>query len=117
VPKLHFAAVLFSSLISGIAVNAQAIDRLFEEQAARSEETRIIRSPISGIENRLWFNYIGNVNETQKELVSDLRNSSDIEDLRDAWDEYRIELSGERRHYIDEMRERGYRYVQVDVID
>lgn len=101
----------------GVAATAHATVTLFEEQAARAEEQRVIRSPIGGIENSRWFDYIGNVNEAQKELATDLRNASDTEDLREVWDEYRIELRGERVHYIREMAERGYRYGTVEVID
>ena len=75
--------------------------------------TRIITSPIAGIENSRWYDYRTNVNETSKELATDLRHASDTEDVRDAWDEYRIELAHERQHYISEMAERGYRYGAV----
>ncbi len=101
----------------GIAATAAATPTLYEEEAARAEERRVIRAPIAGVENSLWFDYLTNVNETQKELSSDLRRASDTEDLRDAWDEYRIELSSERRHYVREMREDGYRVGSVEVID
>ena len=53
--------------------------------------------------------------EAQKELASDLRHVSDTEDLRDAWEEYRHELAHERRDYVKEMAERGYRYGVVTV--
>ncbi len=102
---------------AGIAASAHATVTLYEEQAARAEEQRIIRAPIAGIENSRWFDYIGNINEAQKELSTDLNNVSDSEDLREVWDEYRIELRSERTHYVREMAERGYRYRQVDVID
>ncbi len=88
---------------------AGAVDALPEEAAARAEEALILTSPIAGIENRLWFDYRINVTEAQKELTSDLRHAGDIEDRRDAWEEYAVELRHERRHYIKEMAERGYR--------
>ena len=115
--RLFPRTLLALAAAAGVAASAHAAVQLYEEQAARAEEQRIIRAPIAGIENSRWFDYIGNVNETQKELSSDLRRASDSEDLRDAWDEYRIELRGQRSHYVREMREDGYRYTQVDVID
>ncbi|MES2699573.1 MAG: hypothetical protein V4647_08185 [Pseudomonadota bacterium] len=92
-----------------LANAANAVDMLHEETVARAEEQQILARPIAGIENRLWFNYRINVTEAQKELSSNLRHSSDIEDLRDAWEEYAVELRHERRHYIKEMAELGYR--------
>ena len=53
--------------------------------------------------------------EAQKELSSDLRRASDVEDLRDAWEEYAFELRHEREDYIHDMAERGYRgYVTLE---
>ncbi|HEX8027295.1 MAG TPA: hypothetical protein VF491_02485 [Vicinamibacterales bacterium] len=92
----------------GSAALAQPGPTLYEEAVARQEEQRIIAQPIGGIRNHFWFDYRSNVNETTKELASDLRHASDTEDLRDAWDEYRLELLHERRHYAGEMAERGY---------
>ena len=96
---------------------AQQAPKLYEEMIARQEERQIIPAPIAGIENSLWFDYRINVMETGKELASDLRHASDTEDLRDAWDEYRIELAHERRHYVNKMAKRGYRYGNVIVGD
>ncbi|WP_073976341.1 hypothetical protein, partial [Erythrobacter donghaensis] len=73
--------------------------------------------PIAGIENRLWFDYRINVTEAQKELGSDLRRATDIEDRRDAWEEYAVELKHERVHYIEEMAERGYRMGNAIIVD
>ena len=91
------------------ATAAQAVPTLFGEQLARQEEQRIITSPIAGIENNLWFDYRIDVAEAQKELTSDLRRASDIEDQRDAWEEYAHELKHEREDYIHDMAKRGYR--------
>ena len=88
---------------------------LIEESLAREEEGRIITSPIAGIENKFWFDYRGDINEAQKELSSDLNRASDIEDIRDAWEEYTFELAGERRSYVKEMAERGYRMGTVTI--
>ena len=91
------------------ATGHAATQGLHEEQLARVEERLIINTPIAGIENKLWFDYRIDITEAQKELRSDLARASDIEDLRDAWEEYGRELHKERTHYIEEMAERGYR--------
>lgn len=109
-------------LILGIAAGAAAISTtanaavsLYEETLAREEERRILSHPIAGIENSLWFDYRIDVTEAQKELASDLRRATDVEDLRDAWEEYAFELRHEREDYIHEMAERGYRgYVTIE---
>ena len=102
----------------GVATAATAaIPALHEEKYAREQEAMIITSPIAGIENRFWFDYRIDITEAQKELTSDLRRASDVEDLRDAWEEYGHELKIERTHYIEEMAERGYRYGQVIVVE
>lgn len=98
-------------------VTTAAVPMLHEEKYARDQEALIFTSPIAGIENRFWFDYRIDITEAQKELNSDLRRASDIEDLRDAWEEYGHELKGERKHYIEEMAERGYRYGQVIVFE
>lgn len=94
-----------------------ALPMLYEEQAARVEEARIIRSPIAGIENSNWFDYRANVGETKKELSSDLRQAGDTEDRREAWDEYGSELRHERSNYVKAMAKKGYRAPEVYVGD
>lgn len=92
-----------------VPVSAMAVvPAMYEERVARVEENRIIQSPIGGIEGKHWFNYRANVNETQKELATDLRKASDIEDQRDAWEEYGSELRHERGTYAKAMAKRGY---------
>ncbi|MFS0848835.1 hypothetical protein AB3M93_05085 [Novosphingobium panipatense] len=103
------ALALAVAPVTAIAV----VPTMYEETAARAEEDRIIRSPIGGIEGKHWFNYRANVNETQKELSSDLRHASDIEDQRDAWEEYGTELRHERGTYVKAMAKRGYRVPTV----
>lgn len=88
---------------------------LYEETLAHEEEARIVSAPIAGIQNNLWFDYRTDVGEAQKELASDLRHSSDTEDLRDAWDEYAHELKHERIAYVRKMAKRGYRQGEVIV--
>jgi hypothetical protein len=110
-------ATLSLPLLGLATAAAAAIPMLHEEQVARTEESRIITLPIAGIENRLWFDYRINVTEAQKELGSDLRRATDIEDRRDAWEEYAVELKHERVHYIEEMAERGYRMGNAFIVD
>ena len=45
-----------------------------------------------------------------------MRHSSDAEDNRDAWDEYRAELADARGDYAKEMTEKGYPVGQVRVL-
>ena len=107
-----------SVLTLGVATAATAaVPMLHEEQLARDEEARIITQPIAGIENRFWFDYRIDITEAQKELSSDLRRASDVEDRRDAWEEYAGELAHERKHYIEEMAERGYAMGRVIFVD
>ncbi len=75
----------------------------------------MVWGPIAGIENGLWFDYRIDVTEAQKELSADLRRASDIEDLRDAWEEYARELRKERKRYVEQMAKRGYRIGTVTV--
>jgi hypothetical protein len=94
---------------------AMAVPTLYEQQLAQREEARVIRAPIAGVRNSRWFDYRTNVSETQKELASDLRRSSDIEDRRDAWEEYGHELRHERVSYVNAMAKKGYRIPRVYV--
>lgn len=113
--------VLISALSLGFAVTAGAAVhipyQIEEQRLAHFEEARIITRPIGGIENHYWFDYRTDIGEAKKELASDLRNASDLEDLRDAWDEYRVELSGERATYVNKMAKQGYRYGTVELTD
>ena len=104
-------AATIAALALGTVTNAASanVGTLYEEQLAMEEEARILQYPIAGIENSLWFNYRINVVETQKELYSDLRRASDLEDLRDAWEEYAHELRDNREDYTRDMARRGYR--------
>lgn len=94
----------------------QAADYMLPEEAyAREEERKIITQPIAGIQNSLWFDYRIDVMEAQKELASDLRRASDLEDERDAWEEYGDELRHERVDYVKDMAKRGYRMGTVTI--
>ncbi|MBO9671279.1 MAG: hypothetical protein J7485_12255 [Sphingobium sp.] len=97
------------------AVNTRIV--LAEERMAHEEEGRIITSPIGGVENHFWYDYRVNILESQKELARDLREASKTKDMRNAWDEYRGELSHERGHYVHVMAKRGYHAPSVEVID
>ncbi|WP_404481281.1 hypothetical protein [Novosphingobium sp. BL-52-GroH] len=109
--KIITAAVLAAAAVPTVAM--AVVPAMYEERVARAEEERIVQSPIGGIEGKHWYNYRANVNETQKELSSDLRHASDIEDQRDAWEEYGTELRGERGKYVKAMAKRGYRVPTV----
>ncbi|QKG70106.1 hypothetical protein [Erythrobacter mangrovi] len=108
---------LVSLATLGLATAATAAPMLYEEQVARAEEALILTSPIAGIENSRWFDYRSDVGEAQKELVSDLRRASDLEDTRDAWEEYAHELKHERIDYIEDMAEKGYRQGTVTIVN
>lgn len=109
---------MLSLIALGLAGAASAaVPMLHEEQLARAEERLILTHPIAGIENSLWFDYRIDVAETQKELSSDLRRASDLEDRRDAWEEYAHELKHEREDYVHDMAKRGYRQGTVHLIN
>lgn len=112
--KLAIATPVIALGMIAAAGHAAASD-LYEERLARAEEHLILAAPIAGIENSLWYDYRIDITEAQKELRSDLNRASDIEDLRDAWEEYARELRKERIHYIEEMAERGYRSGTVTI--
>lgn len=111
--KIIAAAALAAAAVPVAAI--AVVPQMYEQSVARAEEERIIRSPIGGIQGKHWYNYRANVNETQKELSSDLRRASDIEDQRDAWEEYGSELRDERGTYVKEMAKRGYRVPTVHI--
>lgn len=111
--KLTLAAALSALAISASA--AASVGLLYEEQLARAEEGKILTRPIAGIENNRWFDYRSDVLEAQKELTSDLRRASDLEDRRDAWEEYGHELRHERLDYIHDMAKKGYRDGTVSI--
>lgn len=98
----------------GVASAASAaLPRLYEEQMARAEEARIIKSPIAGIRNSRWYDYRTDIGEAEKELANDLAGAGDVEDRRDAWEEYAHELKHERHEYVEYMAKRGHRYGSV----
>lgn len=105
--------LIFTAAIAAISLGAtaQATEMLYEESLAREEEQMILTHPIAGIENHLWFDYRIDITEAQKELASDLRHADDVEDRRDAWEEYARELRHERIDYVRDMARRGYRGV------
>lgn len=114
--KSIFAKTTIAAIAAAATVApALAQEMLYEEFWARQQEAQIFDAPIAGIQNRFWFDYRINVIEAQEELASDLGDASDIEDMRDAWEEYGHELKDERDHYVDEMAERGYRAYTVTV--
>lgn len=115
----HSTFTLAAGAAAAVAVLAPATAALavqpvmYEESVAHAEEARIIVSPIAGIHNSKWYDYRINITESQKELASDLRHASDIEDQRDAWEEYAGELQHQRKTYVKAMAKKGYRIPQV----
>lgn len=109
--RIFRSAVLAMAAVPAVAMAAVPV--MYEESMARQEEQLILRSPIGGVENSHWYDYRINVNESQKELASDLRHATDTEDRRDAWDEYAGELRHERKTYVKAMAKRGYKLPQV----
>jgi hypothetical protein len=110
--NLAIAVSLFAAPTAALATPA-----MYEQQLAQQEEARIIHTPIGGVRNSKWFDYHTNVNETRKELASDLRRASDLEDRRDAFEEYGHELRHQRVTYVRAMAKKGYRAPRVYVGD
>lgn len=110
---------MFRTALLGLVVAATtaeaALPILYEEAFAREEERQIYQAPLAGIYNSSWFDYRINVIEAQKELSNDLRGADDIEDRREAWEEYGNELAKERKHYVKTMAKKGYREGRVFV--
>ena len=109
--KISTTAALIALGMAGTAT--AAIPILYEKQMARAEESRIIAAPIAGIANSRWYDYRNDIGEAKKELSSDLHRASDLEDTRDAWEEYADELKNERVEYVKYMAKRGHRYGSV----
>lgn len=110
-------ALLAVALVAPASAVVHTDAPTFEERQAKQEEQRIFRAPIAGIRNSSWFNYRTNLVEARKELANDLNGAGDMEDLRDAWDEYRGELVDSRHDYAKKMAKKGYRIPNVSVID
>ncbi|MCJ1960069.1 hypothetical protein [Novosphingobium mangrovi (ex Hu et al. 2023)] len=116
--KTFRTAVLAAAVAipAGAAVAAMPMSDMpmtAEQQWAQTEEGRIMTSPIAGIENSQWFDYQGNVLETKKELSSDLKRATDLEDARDAYGEYAHELKDNRLDYAEYMAEKGHTVPRV----
>lgn len=116
---MMYAKLLASAALLGMApaaVLAQEGQVSYEEQLAQVETQLVYQAPIAGVQNNYWFNYQTDLAEARKELTSDLHGSSDAEDNRDAWDEYRAELADARGDYAKEMAEKGYPVGEVRVL-
>jgi hypothetical protein len=111
-----FPLLIFGATAMATATVTVAAPMLYEEHVARTEEALILSNAIAGIENSRWFDYRSNIGEARKELVSDLRRASDLEDRRDAWEEYAHELKHERVDYIEDMAEMGFRQGSVRIV-
>ena len=71
------------------------------------------RAPIApnNDSNKWWVDYKTDISEAKRELASDLRRATDLEDRIDAREEYRREIADARYDYRKEMAERGFRVV------
>ena len=101
-------------LLAGSAFAAASGQAAYDTNPA-DWQVEIRQTPIAGLYNAPWFNYLADVNEAEKELGNDLEGSGDDEDRRDAWEEYHNELTDADKDYVQEMRERGYRAGRVTV--
>ncbi|MEO1488604.1 MAG: hypothetical protein AAFR88_04095 [Pseudomonadota bacterium] len=61
--------------------------------------------------NKWWIDYETDISEAKRELRSDLRRATDLEDRVDAREEYRREVADAKYDYRKEMAERGFRVV------
>ncbi|MBH0113568.1 hypothetical protein I5E68_11465 [Novosphingobium sp. YJ-S2-02] len=111
--KTIFRTAAAAALAIPATMAVAAVPMTVEQQMAQQEQARIIKSPIGGVENSHWFDYRINVTETQKELASDLRRASDLEDTRDAYSEFAYELKDNRQDYVEYMAKKGYRVPRV----
>ncbi len=112
-----FRAAAGAALAIPATVAVAAIPMTAEQKMAQAEDGRILTSPIAGIRNSHWYDYRINVTETKKELASDLRRASDLEDTRDAYGEYAHELKDNRMDYVHYMAKKGYRVPRVYFAD
>jgi len=71
------------------------------------------RAPIApnNDSNKWWVDYKTDISEAKRELASDLRRATDMEDRIDAREEYRREIADAKYDYRKEMAERGFRVV------
>lgn len=73
----------------------------------------ILKKPIAGKYNNLWYDYRTDVLEAEHELTKDLRGADDQDDRDRAYKEYVGELTDAKKDYAKEMAERGYRRGEV----
>lgn len=113
---MKHTTIIRGAALALVAVPTMAfavVPDMYEARVAAAEEARIIHSPIAGVQNKQWYNYRINIVESQKELATDLRKATDIEDQRDAYEEYGSELRHERTTYVKTMAKKGYRVPRV----
>lgn len=102
-----------NSLVSIALASAFAVP-LAAASAGTEEAPETLTSPIGGVENDYWYDYLTDITEAQQELDSDLARATDPEDVNDAWEEYYHELADARDDYAGEMAERGIRDGRVN---
>ena len=99
--------VALAALVTPIAASAHHPKIIVDGQRG----TRI--SP-NNDSNPWWVDYKTDISEAKRELRSDLRRATDLEDRIDAKEEYRREIADAKYDYRKEMAERGYRVVSFE---
>ncbi len=114
-------SIALSALSLSLAVSATAAVNtrivLAEERMAHEEEGRIIISPIGGVRTISGTITASTSWNHRRSLPPISVEASKTKDMRNAWDEYRGELSHERDHYVHVMAKRGYHSPSVEVVD
>jgi hypothetical protein len=105
---------LLSPMILVLPIALVAAQSVVAHSGSEHHPTILLR-PISGVMNNFWYDYRSDVEEAEIELGKDLRRADTEQDRREAFAEYRQELSDARHDYAKEMRERGYRTGTVTV--
>ena len=103
------------ALLLALPASAAVAAVPYRSMPAGFERPEIRAVPIAGVYNQYWYNYKADIHEAEKELISDLRHSTDREDRWDAWDEWTAEVVDADKDYAREMRKKGYRTGRVTV--
>jgi len=75
------------------------------------ERERALPIAPNNFSNKWWIDYETDISEAKRELASDLRRATDLEDRIDAREEFRREVADAKYDYRKEMAERGFRVV------
>ncbi len=81
----------------------------------KRNHVHVMKKPIAGVYNNLWYDYRSDTEEAENELRKDLRDArrsgSDRKRQKAsarAWAEYNNELTDARKDYRKEMMEKGH---------